>query len=276
MCRSGRDRFASRAAGPGHRDCSLAGPKRPQDRIELGKVCSSFSSLFSKPIADNGFNRPAALLHTRHHVHGEEAHRWLRHPRKASPLGRPRALWQRWSRSRPTLAAAGRRCQRSRRRGAGDVAVGDGDVLIAAIARCTNAGNPSVMLAAGLLGQEGGEAASRSSPTSRHRWRPARASSLNTSRKPACCLYLEKLGFCAGLGCTTCIGNAGDLTPELDDAITSNDLVCAACCRATATSRRASTPNLKANFLASPPLVVAYAITRHGVERPDDRACRPG
>jgi aconitate hydratase len=73
--------------------------------------------------------------------------------------------------------------------------------------------------------------------------------------------YLEKLGFAlAGYGCTTCIGNAGDLTPELNDAITRNDLVCAAVLSGNRNFEARIHPNIKANFLASPPLVVAYAI----------------
>src|ERR1019366_2902370 len=73
--------------------------------------------------------------------------------------------------------------------------------------------------------------------------------------------YLEKLGFnVAAYGCTTCIGNAGDLTPELNDAITKNDLVCAAVLSGNRNFEARIHPNLKANFLASPPLVVAYAI----------------
>jgi aconitate hydratase len=73
--------------------------------------------------------------------------------------------------------------------------------------------------------------------------------------------YLEKLGFAlAGYGCTTCIGNAGDLTPELNEAITRNDLVCAAVLSGNRNFEARIHPNIKANFLASPPLVVAYAI----------------
>ena len=73
--------------------------------------------------------------------------------------------------------------------------------------------------------------------------------------------YLEKLGFAvAAYGCTTCIGNAGDLTPEINEAITKNDLVCAAVLSGNRNFEARIHPNLKANFLASPPLVVAYAI----------------
>jgi aconitate hydratase len=84
--------------------------------------------------------------------------------------------------------------------------------------------------------------------------------------------YLEKLGFSvAAYGCTTCIGNAGDLTPEINEAITKNDLVCAAVLSGNRNFEARIHPNLKANFLASPPLVVAYAIAGTVTARPDDR-----
>jgi aconitate hydratase len=192
---------------------SLAGPKRPQDRIEIGNVKKQFASLFSKPVADNGFNQPAARLHQVF-------------------------------------------------RTADGIDVKNGDVLIAAITSCTNTSNPGVLLAAGLLAKK---AVERGLTVKKH---------IKTSLAPGSRVvteyltrtgllpYLEKLGFAvAAYGCTTCIGNAGDLTPELNDVITKNDLVCAAVLSGNRNFEARIHPNLKANFLASPPLVVAYAIT---------------
>ncbi|NCU64978.1 aconitate hydratase AcnA [Acidovorax sp. 210-6] len=192
---------------------SLAGPKRPQDRIELGQVSRQFASLFSLPNAQNGFNRPAQALHTRYPVRSS------------------------------------------------DVTVGNGDVLIAAITSCTNTSNPSVLLAAGLLAQKAVQAGLRVAPHIKTSLAPGSRIVTEYLRETGLLPYLEKLGFAvAGYGCTTCIGNAGDLTPELNAAITQNELVCAAVLSGNRNFEARIHPNLKANFLASPPLVVAYAI----------------
>ncbi|MCL4769391.1 MAG: aconitate hydratase AcnA [Burkholderiaceae bacterium] len=192
---------------------SLAGPKRPQDRIELGQVSHQFADLFSKPNAQNGFNRPAQALHTRYPVRSS------------------------------------------------DVTVGNGDVLIAAITSCTNTSNPSVLLAAGLLAQKAVKAGLRVAPHIKTSLAPGSRIVTEYLTETGLLPYLEKLGFAvAGYGCTTCIGNAGDLTPELNEAITQNNLVCAAVLSGNRNFEARIHPNLKANFLASPPLVVAYAI----------------
>jgi aconitate hydratase len=192
---------------------SLAGPKRPQDRIELGQVSHQFADLFSKPNAQNGFNRPAQALHTRYPVRSS------------------------------------------------DVTVGNGDVLIAAITSCTNTSNPSVLLAAGLLAKKAVQAGLRVAPHIKTSLAPGSRIVTEYLSETGLLPYLEKLGFAvAGYGCTTCIGNAGDLTPELNAAITQNELVCAAVLSGNRNFEARIHPNLKANFLASPPLVVAYAI----------------
>lgn len=194
---------------------SLAGPKRPQDRIELGKVSSQFSSLYSLPNSANGFNRPAETLDTRFPV-----------------------------------TTGGR-----------EVTIGNGDVLIAAITSCTNTSNPSVLLAAGLLAKKAVEAGLKVQPHVKTSLAPGSRIVTEYLTEAGLLPYLEKLGFAlAGYGCTTCIGNAGDLTPELNEVITRNELVCAAVLSGNRNFEARIHPNLKANFLASPPLVVAYAI----------------
>jgi aconitate hydratase len=194
---------------------SLAGPKRPQDRIELGKVSGQFASLYSLPNSANGFNRPADTLGTRFPVST----------------------------------------------GGKEVTVGNGDVLIAAITSCTNTSNPSVLLAAGLLAKKAVEAGLKVKPHVKTSLAPGSRIVTEYLTQTGLLPYLEKLGFAlAGYGCTTCIGNAGDLTPELNEAITGNELVCAAVLSGNRNFEARIHPNLKANFLASPPLVVAYAI----------------
>ncbi len=192
---------------------SLAGPKRPQDRIELGKMKESFNTLFSKSTADNGFNQPADKLGKRY----------------------------------PTKLPG--------------VEIGNGDVLIAAITSCTNTSNPGVLLAAGLLAKK---AAARGLKVKRHvKTSLAPGSRVVTEylTKANLLVELEKLNFyLAGYGCTTCIGNAGPLDTAIEETITQNDLVCAAVLSGNRNFEARIHPNIKANFLASPPLVVAYAI----------------
>ncbi|GAA6120126.1 aconitate hydratase [Acidovorax sp. FG27] len=240
---------------------SLAGPKRPQDRIELGQVASQFAALFSQPAAENGFNRPAELLHTRHHIHrrGEEAR--PRPPQeKPAPEGGPRFLVE-MEQNKPKLAVQRSQADAKLPVKGADTTIGNGDVLIAAITSCTNTSNPSVLLAAGLLAKKAVEAGLKVQPHIKTSLAPGSRIVTEYLTETGLMPYLEKLGFAlAGYGCTTCIGNAGDLAPELNEAITGNDLVCAAVLSGNRNFEARIHPNIKANFLASPPLVVAYAI----------------
>jgi len=191
---------------------SLAGPKRPQDRIEIGQVAGQFASLFSLPNAENGFNQPAGKL------------------------------------------------TQTFRTDSG-LEVKNGDVLIAAITSCTNTSNPGVMLAAGLLAKKAVDAGLTVKPHIKTSLAPGSRIVTEYLESTGLLPYLEKLGFAlAGYGCTTCIGNAGDLTAELNAVIAQNDLVCAAVLSGNRNFEARIHPHLKANFLASPPLVVAYAI----------------
>ena len=191
---------------------SLAGPKRPQDRIEIGAVKSTFADLFSKPVADNGFNKKPAQL--------GEAYR----------------------------TASG-------------IDLHNGDVLIAAITSCTNTSNPGVLLAAGLLAKKAVKRGLKVKPHIKTSLAPGSRVVTEYLTKTKLLPYLSQLGFSvAAYGCTTCIGNAGDLTPEINETITRNDMVCAAVLSGNRNFEARIHPNLRANFLASPPLVVAYAI----------------
>jgi aconitate hydratase len=239
---------------------SLAGPKRPQDRIELGNVAKQFASLFSKPNSENGFNQPSAMLATRHllrHTDNDRADTLPGAPPTA--LGAPRMVAE-MEGSRPTLATAQGDVVTSTIKSAG-VSIGNGDVLIAAITSCTNTSNPSVLLAAGLLAKKAVEAGLKVQPHIKTSLAPGSRIVTEYLTETGLLPYLEKLGFAlAGYGCTTCIGNAGDLTPEINETITKSDLVCAAVLSGNRNFEARIHPNLKANFLASPPLVVAYAI----------------
>ena len=239
---------------------SLAGPKRPQDRIELGNVKSQFTSLFSKPPAENGFNQPAANLHTRHVVRAQDAAEKVPVEAPAVMPGAPRQVVE-MAGGHPTLEAAQSEA-RSMQPKVRDMSLGNGDVLIAAITSCTNTSNPSVLLAAGLLAKKAVEAGLKVQPHIKTSLAPGSRIVTEYLEKAGLLPYLEKLGFgVAAYGCTTCIGNAGDLRPEFNEAITRNDLVCAAVLSGNRNFEARIHPNIKANFLASPPLVVAYAIT---------------
>jgi aconitate hydratase len=191
---------------------SLAGPKRPQDRIEIGKLSKKFDELLVTPAAANGYNLPPDQV------------------------------------ARRAVTASG-------------IEIGHGDVLIAAITSCTNTSNPSVMLAAGLLAKKAVAAGLKVKPHIKTSLAPGSRIVTEYLEKAGLLPSLEALGFnVAAYGCTTCIGNAGDLTPELNQTIVENDLVAAAVLSGNRNFEARIHPNLKANFLASPPLVLAYAI----------------
>ncbi len=150
-------------------------------------------------------------------------------------------------------------------------------MLIAAITSCTNTSNPGVLLAAGLLAKKAVEKGLNVKPHIKTSLAPGSRVVTDYLTKAGLLPYLEKLGFgVTAYGCTTCIGNAGDLTAEINEAITGNDLVCAAVLSGNRNFEARIHPNLKANFLASPPLVVAYAIAGTVLTGPDDRAARHG
>ncbi|TAL26746.1 MAG: aconitate hydratase [Aquabacterium sp.] len=229
---------------------SLSGPKRPQDRIEIGNVKGQFASLFSKPAAENGFNQPADKLGKRYALGGGE----VAPDTPPTPAGAPRQVVE-MEANKPKLETTKGKAAKEA------VTIGNGDVLIAAITSCTNTSNPGVLLAAGLLAKKAVEAGLKVAPHIKTSLAPGSRIVTEYLTKAGLLPYLEKLGFAvAAYGCTTCIGNAGDLAPEINEAITSNDLVCAAVLSGNRNFEARIHPNLKANFLASPPLVVAYAI----------------
>jgi aconitate hydratase len=191
---------------------SVAGPKRPQDRIELGKLKGKFTELYSKPVAENGFSK------------------------------KPEDM-----------------AKRVKTRDGVDL--GSGDVLIAAITSCTNTSNPSVLIGAGILAKKAAAKGLKVAPHIKTSLAPGSRTVTSYLKAAGLIEPLEKLGFyVTAYGCTTCIGNAGPLSEAIDEAIVANDLVCAAVLSGNRNFEARIHPNLRANFLASPPLVVAYAI----------------
>ena len=195
---------------------SLAGPKRPQDRVLLSDAKANYQE--------------------------HDPRRWHGSGRQ---LGGPR-------RKASTYKDVGVRI------------VGRRDPVMPPSRACTNTSNPAVMLARRPVGAEmlRQRAASRSKPWVKTSLAPGIPRGFRLPQKAELIDDLEALGFyTVGYGCTTCIGNSGPLKPEIAEAVTSgNDRRSRACCRATATSRAACTQTVQHNFLASPPLVVAYAL----------------
>jgi len=234
---------------------SVAGPKRPQDRIELPKLATRFAELFSKPGSENGFSQPAERLRERYQTLPMIAGRGAINDatQQVPRNGMPRDYIEMVN-NRPTVDRVAPPVPHP-------VDIGNGDILIAAITSCTNTSNPSVLLAAGLLAKKAVEKGLTVKPHIKTSLAPGSRVVTDYLTKTKLLPYLERLGFdVAAYGCTTCIGNAGDLTPEINDAIASHDLVCAAVLSGNRNFEARIHPNLKANFLMSPPLVVAYAI----------------
>jgi aconitate hydratase len=191
---------------------SLAGPRRPQDRVEIGAVKRSFGEHLVAPVEKNGFGRKSVALT--------------------------------------------RRC-----RTRAGVDLGHGDVLIAAITSCTNTSNPSVMIAAGLLAKKAVARGLKVAPHIKTSLAPGSRVVTEYLARAGLLPYLERLGFgLAAYGCTTCIGNAGPLAADLEEAIARHDLVCAAVLSGNRNFEARIHPAIRANYLASPPLVVAYAL----------------
>jgi aconitate hydratase len=205
---------------------SVSGPKRPQDRINLGELGQTFRGLFSKPVAEGGYGKSEDLLSKTATV---------------SVNG-----------SQPAAATAS---------DANSGVVGHGSVLIAAITSCTNTSNPSVMLGAGLLAKKAVERGLKIKPTVKTSMAPGSRVVTDYLTKTGLQRYLDQLGFnTVGYGCTTCIGNSGPLHPNIEQAITDNDFVAAAVLSGNRNFEARIHQSIKANFLMSPPLVVAFAL----------------
>ena len=142
-----------------------------------------------------------------------------------------------------------------------DFDIGHGDVVIAAITSCTNTSNPSVLIAAGLLARKAVEKGLKSKPWVKTSLAPGSQVVSAYLDKAGLQPYLDKLGFnLVGFGCTTCIGNSGPLAPEISAAINENGVVAAAVLSGNRNFEGRVSPDVQANYLASPPLVVAYAL----------------
>jgi aconitate hydratase len=195
---------------------SVAGPKRPQDRIELPNLRREFFQTLQRPISGNGFGKTRADI----------------------------------ARTVKVTTAAGRKAT-----------VGTGSVLIAAITSCTNTSNPSVMVAAGLLAKKAVEKGLKVNPAVKTSLAPGSRVVTDYLKRTGLQRYLNRLRFnLVGYGCTTCIGNSGPLDPAIEEAVVKHDLVTASVLSGNRNFEARVHPSIKANFLMSPPLVVAFAL----------------
>jgi aconitate hydratase len=245
----------------------VAGPKRPQDRINLPALGETFRSLLQKPVKDGGYGKEGADLAEKHLVqlNGSPP----RDEEMASTDKQDQGIESGDERNkiemvanRPTPDTA-----RELKNADGDPfqhgqsRIGHGSVLIAAITSCTNTSNPSVMLAAGLLAKKAVERGLRIDPAVKTSLAPGSRVVTDYLNKTGLQTYLDQLGFnIVGYGCTTCIGNSGPLHPKIEKAISDFDLIAASVLSGNRNFEARVHQNIKANFLMSPPLVVAFAL----------------
>jgi aconitate hydratase len=192
---------------------SLAGPKRPQDRVALAQMKGAFRQALTAPVKDRGFGLAEADL-----------------PRTATVAGAKESI-------------------------------GHGAVVIAAITSCTNTSNPSVMLGAGLLARKAVALGLRVPAHVKTSLAPGSKVVTEYLDQSGLSKHLDALGFhTVGYGCTTCIGNSGPLPPAVSKAVNDGKLVASAVLSGNRNFEGRINPDVKANYLASPPLVVAYAL----------------
>lgn len=254
---------------------SVAGPKRPQDRIDLPQVKEVFRTLLHQPVAENGFNRPRSEAEKRFVVltgipcatvggGGEQAPETT--PVAAAPHTSEKntnpETEAEMMQNRPTPDRIEEVPPGEFPRGVVDLR--HGDIVIAAITSCTNTSNPSVMLAAGLLAKKAVERGLSVRPPVKTSLAPGSRVVTEYLRTTGLQRYLDELGFqTVGYGCTTCIGNSGPLEPNLEGLIQRHELVVASVLSGNRNFEARVHQSVRANFLMSPPLVVAFALAGH-------------
>ncbi|HEU5213704.1 MAG TPA: aconitate hydratase [Gaiellaceae bacterium] len=228
---------------------SIAGPRRPQDRVPLTDAKSSFIGAMASFGADYGngtYDRAVAdTFPASDPTAGQEPG-----PHELDPDPVPVAATATHARTSIEVELDGER-----------FALDHGAVVIAAITSCTNTSNPQVMLGAGLLAKNAVERGLRRKPWVKSSLAPGSKVVTEYYERAGLTPYLEALGFhTVGYGCTTCIGNSGPLPDEISQAVTEGDLVVCSVLSGNRNFEARIHPEVKANYLASPPLVVAYAL----------------
>jgi aconitate hydratase len=230
---------------------SLAGPKRPQDRVPVKSARDAFRSALVDYADDDDDD-----------TNGDSANEASM---ESFPASDPPAVSHNGSHDGPALAATssnGRPSNPARVSMNGEAfEVDHGAVVVAAITSCTNTSNPFVMIGAGLLAKNAVERGLSSKPWVKTSLAPGSKVVSDYYDKSGLTPYLNKLGFdLVGYGCTTCIGNSGPLIPEISQAVNDNDLAVVSVLSGNRNFEGRINPDVKMNYLASPPLVVAYAL----------------
>jgi aconitate hydratase len=253
---------------------AVAGPKRPQDRVTLDALKESFLHLLASPVSENGYGKSLADIKRGHRTRiglkpgrvaisggGEQAPESApmeaandTTPEDTSLLTEIEMMNNRPTPDRVTSVS----------RGDFPRAVAElhhGDILIAAITSCTNTSNPSVMLAAGLVARKAVERGLHVSPVVKTSLAPGSRVVTDYYQKSGLNKFLDQLGFnLVGYGCTTCIGNSGPLDPRIEEMVTSRDLVGVSVLSGNRNFEARVHQSVRANYLMSPPLVVAFAL----------------
>ena len=247
---------------------SVAGPKRPQDRINLPELGKRFRELLEKPVRDGGYGKEDVDLREKHVVelngsaprNGEMFSTDKKEDQGINPGDELNKIEMVANRPTPD---PGKEIEEESSEvfARGRAHIGHGSVLIAAITSCTNTSNPSVMIAAGLLAKRAVERGLRVDPAVKTSLAPGSRVVSDYLSKTGLQEYLDQLGFnLVGYGCTTCIGNSGPLHPNIEKAIHEYDLVAASVLSGNRNFEARVHQHIKANFLMSPPLVVAFAL----------------
>jgi aconitate hydratase len=254
---------------------SVAGPKRPQDRIALPDLKDTFLGLLEKDAKSGGYGKSSEEIPLRYAADigasehalavvvggGQQHSASVPSPSGNDVSSRETSVWSETEmmNNRPTpdrvIEVSPEEFPKAH------VDLGHGDVLIAAITSCTNTSNPSVMLAAGLLAKKAVERGMKVRPTVKTSLAPGSRVVTEYLEKTGLQPYLNQLGFSlVGYGCTTCIGNSGPLDPTIEDVVTDHDLIAASVLSGNRNFEARVHQSIKANFLMSPPLVVAFAL----------------
>ena len=257
-------------------DASISGPKRPQERIDLRSVRERWGEVLAKGAAEGGYGKTdgAGAQRVTVRVGIDNASDQLmggggEQQPESMPLGAGNVSAKNtseWTESeminnRPTPDLVEKQQEVVKTLPKAELELGHGDVVIAAITSCTNTSNPSVMLAAGIVAKKAVERGLQVPRSVKPSLAPGSRVVTEYYRKTGLMPYFDRLGFqIVGYGCTTCIGNSGPLDPAIEQAITENDLVVASVLSGNRNFEARVHQNVKANFLMSPPLVVAFAL----------------
>ncbi len=233
---------------------SLAGPKRPQDRVDLANAKASFREALGSYVQLDTLDTDIAGTFPASDPVAAEEGNGVYAARSAEPAGP----------AGPAAAGTGRQSLAPVQVTLDDgttTAIGHGSVVIAAITSCTNTSNPSVMVGAALLAKNAVEAGLERKPWVKTSLAPGSKVVMDYYERAGLTPYLEKLGFnLVGYGCTTCIGNSGPLPEAISDAVNASDLAVVSVLSGNRNFEGRINPDVKMNYLASPPLVVAYAL----------------